>query len=171
MSDNRRKVTFEYDITDLPAIAHAFAIASTTAMMTGNPLAQKRFAELKNMVDALIPEGARVFDGEDWCEIGICLKSAKQYGVCFESWGWHSEKGQTGRIYVQIDGRSWPSSNVDVPKNGPGIAAVSEVLKDLAPLNAEWIDIPDKKYPPPPKPGAEQPKPQREYYIPPGASL
>jgi len=138
MSGNKRnRVAFEFDATDLPMIVHAFAIARNTAMMCGHDGAKRRLEELRQAVDALVPEGARVFDGEVWCEIGMALRDAKAWtvGIALDSWSRSYER--TGRIGVRLGNTTWMSKASEYGAASPELQAVRELVRDLAPMDCQ----------------------------------
>src|SRR3546814_20316368 len=81
MDNGRTKVMLEFDASDLPMLAEALGLARNTAMMNGQPVAQKRLETLRKMVDAMIPAGARLFDGEVWSEICLAMYNGEDWDV------------------------------------------------------------------------------------------
>ena len=139
-----RKVLFELSEFDLPLLAEALRTAACTAMMTGNPQAQKRLDTYRATLDALIPEAARVFDGACWADICMALADSKSYSVEFERWGWdHNTGGKYGSIYVAVGKKRWRSHDYrNYPDKGH-VDAVKSLLQEIAPLDAVRIEVED----------------------------
>ncbi|MGY3582331.1 hypothetical protein ACVIGB_000745 [Bradyrhizobium sp. USDA 4341] len=137
-----RKVTLEFAETDLPMLADALRTAITVAMMTGTPAAQKRLEHYRKIMDAMIPEGARIFDGTRWSEICMALGEAKSFGVGFEKWGWDS-KGQYGAVFVTVGKYCWRSKDYHNYRDTGILDTITSLLEDIAPLDAVRIKVED----------------------------
>jgi hypothetical protein len=125
------KVSFEFDVTDLPMLAHALMIARNTAMMCGNKQAEARLESLRECVDALIPEGALVLDAFDWAEIGMALPKAQEVEVRIDKASWRGSWYREGHITVDVDGKTWSTNCSSFFPDGKEIEAVREVIGQL----------------------------------------
>lgn len=137
MDNKRNKVSLEFDVTDLPMVADAFSIARNTAMMCGRPVAKERLERLRQAVEALVPEPARVFDGEVWAEIGAALSTAARWSLAVERPDWRGSYYRTGWLVVTVDGKRWKSDGSEHSAAGPEAAAVAALLAELAPVGCE----------------------------------
>ncbi len=148
---NNKTVSLPFSTGDLPVIAHAFSIARASAMLCGNKVAQKRLDEYTNMVEALIPDEARLFEAEHWCEIIIAIAECREWSI---SIGWpewvrnHYSSG--GRIRVRVDEKVWLHDwlRSSLRQNGPGefkatspeFIAVRELLQEFAGLDSKEVE-------------------------------
>lgn len=162
-----RKVMLEFSEFDLPLLAEALRTAACTAMMTGNPQAQKRLDTYRAALDALIPKAARMFDGACWSEICMALADSRTYSVEFERWGWdHTTGDKYGSIYITVGNSRWRSHDY---RNYPGrgdVDAVKSLLQEIAPLDAVRIEVEDTlaRHLMPQPPSAPMPEPNDRYY-------
>lgn len=145
---DNRTVMIPVQVTDLPAVAHAFCIQAATCL--GNPGAVEKFRAYQKYVEAMIPEGAKIFSPEAWSQIGIELLNAKNVSVHFQDRMW-SREGMTGDVVISIDGKSQKSDAWDILRNDGRVDAVVALLKDLAPFECEVVLAPDRP--------REEPKP------------
>jgi hypothetical protein len=141
MSDNMRKVTLEFDVCDLPMLAHAMAIARNTALMCSAPKAKARAEEIRQQFEALIPEAARVFDdgfGFSWSEIGQALLTHEgdDVSVAVEPPDWRKDRwwDEKGYIVVRVGAKSWKSEDNRHPVGGDAVKAVAALVEELRPL-------------------------------------
>lgn len=142
MGNKRTEVVFSFEKTDLPMIADAFMIARNAALMSGNRLAQQRLEQLRLMIEACVPQEARIFDGEIWAEIGIALSTARTWSISVVPVSWRPSWDRTGQITVEIDGSKWASEDCNYAPDCAEMAAVAALLEDLAPLGAERVPPP-----------------------------
>lgn len=147
---SNRKVTLEFDIADLPMLAGALRTAACEAMMERRPGAQERLNSYRKTIDALIPDGARVFDGLTWSEVCIALDGAATYAVGFEEWGydWKQESGvggKYGRILVVVGERCFSSTDYKHYRDGDALEVVASLMHQMAPLDCHRIPINDAK--------------------------
>ncbi len=148
MSDNKRtKVTYEFDLADLPMIAQAFLISGNTQMMCGHGAAKNRMYELMQQIEEKIPAGARIFDDGAWFEIVTALYSAKTWSVGITVPDYRKNSFWVrGHITVSVDGKSWRTTEMGYEKGAKEIDQVREALQALAPLSAleTSLEIPTK---------------------------
>jgi hypothetical protein len=145
--NSNRTVSLQFSVGDLPMICHAFKIARATAMLCHNKIAEKRLEEYVKMVDALIPEEARLFDTEEWAEICICIANCKEWSVTIGSpeWDRHGHHVGRGRIRVRVDGEVWlhdflKSGRHDMTKESPEYIAVKTLLEEVAGIDSVQVD-------------------------------
>jgi len=136
---NRHKVTVEFELSDLAMVADAFMIARNTAMMCGNAKAQERLEQLRRMIDEMVPKEARIFNRYCWSEIGMALRTAKQWRVCIVKSNWRRRWETTGYLGVEVDGRGWHSKEIGYSMQSAAFTAVGAVLDGLAALDAERL--------------------------------
>lgn len=138
MSNGRNKVTIEYDVTDLPMIAHAFLLAGNRAMMSGAPEAEARLRVLEQTIQAMIPEEARLFHALHWAEIGTALEAGSEWKVEFvETEGVWTRQIRNGHILVTVGDKVYRSEK-QVSANSPALEAVTNLLNDLAPIETTF---------------------------------
>jgi len=139
MADNNNKITFAFNLSDLPMMADAMSIAGCTAMLCGQPAAQKRCDEIKEMIEAHIPPILNLIDGEEWINIVLLLGKSTKWNV-YEggsSWSRHT------RYYkIIIDDKVWQSKGwiddkVSKTERAANIAGLVEALDSMAPLTTE----------------------------------
>lgn len=134
MSDNRNKVTIEFDIADLTIIADALMIGRNTAMMYSNKVAEKRMERLREMFETLAPKEAQYFGRHDFTELCIALRGAKVWDVEFESkWGYFD------CIIVTIDDKKWKTDCRDIKRGDGKLEEIVEFMEEFAPLSAERL--------------------------------
>lgn len=118
-------------------LMQALRLAATTAMMCNQNSAKDRLREYQSILDAQIPKAARIFSGNDFCEINIALANADKYEVTHvpsaSSNRWASIR--RGTIEIRIGSRLWRSSNWDLRADGEELNGIIELLEELAPLN------------------------------------
>jgi hypothetical protein len=148
MTDNNRlKRTLEFDLTDAPIIAHAFAIAATTAMMCGAPNAKQKMIRYMEIIKQVMPVEATWFDDQHWCEIGVALGTATGFLVTILPPKWDKDfpnpskinmyKG--GIISVVIGQKVWQDNRL-CKHTLPGssdVKALHDVLKEIAPMSCD----------------------------------
>lgn len=144
-----RKVTLEFDVADLPMLADSLRTTICEAMISERPRAKARAERYRTMIEALVPEPARVFDGMTWSDICIALEGAGSYSVGFEQWGsdWSRESGGRvyGIIYVAIGGRRWSSHDTRNVRGSGALEAVRELVATMAPLDCVHVPVEDTK--------------------------
>lgn len=144
---NNRTVSLTFSTGDLPMIAHAFIIARATAMLCGHKIAKKRLNDMVKMVEALIPEEARLFEPEHWAEICASIADCKEYSVTigWPEWDRHSHFTGKGRIRVRVDNEIWlhewlRSGVRDLTTESPEFIAVKTLLEQLAGLDSKQVE-------------------------------
>ena len=130
-----KKITFEFQLSDLPMLADAMMIAGNTAMLCSNPVAQKRCDEIRNMIAEHIPAAALLMDGEEWVEIMACLNKSSKWNVYLSGNRWSYARYYT----IAIDDKTWKSKRwADKDTNTVAlIEGLIEVLYEMAPLTTE----------------------------------
>lgn len=136
MSNNRTGVTLSFfDISDLPALAHALMIARNTAMMSGKPVAAQRLQALQEQVSALIPDAVKVFDEADWCEILAAIYEGEEWSVDVRKPRGHDSFWvREGHICVEIGDKTWLSRARDHSLDTPVVDDLRALLEEIAPL-------------------------------------
>lgn len=137
MSNGQNTRILQFEETDAPVLVHALIIAANTALMCGKPLAQKRLQQLRKALEQFVPEPAKDFDPEDWCEMGLAMVSAERVHVFYDvpDWArttntWMREKN----LRITIGKRSWCSEKrYGTDPDGPREALVA-VLEEIVPL-------------------------------------
>jgi hypothetical protein len=142
MLDNKHlKHTLEFDEADAPVIMRAFSLAAATAMMCGHPGAKKKMQAYQAMMVKFVPDAAKHFDEEVWCEIGIALASATRFEVTLCKDGWHNHHWvREGRVSILVDGRRFDAEGIDRYRFGdPILQQVFDAIRDLAPMDCEAV--------------------------------
>jgi hypothetical protein len=144
---NNKTVSLQFSVGDLPMICYAFKIARATAMMCRNKIAEKRLEEYVKMVDALIPEEARLFNTEEWAEICICIAACKEWSITIGSpeWDRHGHHVGRGRIRVQVDNEVWlhdwlGSGRENLTTQSPEFLAVEKLLQEIAGMDSQQVE-------------------------------
>jgi len=140
--NNNNTITFAFNLSDLPMLAHALMISGTTAMMCGNKDAQKRSDELRDMFEEHIPEAVKIMDDEEWIEIINCLGQSSEWFVYLGGTRWG---GRARYITVDIDGKTWKAKHwIDNDKKpNKQINGLIDALEEMAPLSTKMIDRPE----------------------------
>src|SRR3546814_15586650 len=115
MDNGRTKVMLEFDASDLPMLAEALGLARNTALMNGQPVAQQRLETLRRMVNAMVPAGARIFDGEVWSEICLALYDGGDWKVSIHRHSWRGKYRHEGYILVSVGHKERKSRNSHSP--------------------------------------------------------
>lgn len=146
---SNRKVTLEFDVADLPMLAESLRTTACEALLENRPHARERIDRYRKMIDALIPDGARVFDGLTWSEICVEFNGAPDYAVGFEEWGYEWKKdgvgGTYGRIFVIVGSRRFSSADYKHYRDGDVLEVVASLVHQMAPLECRRIPIDDTK--------------------------
>lgn len=147
MSNKANKRTFEYDLADAPMIAHAFAIAASTAMLCGHQNAKEKFKAYRAIIRQFVPPEADIFDEEVIGEIGIALVKAETFHVTVINPSWRKDE----RLYdcviaVYVGKRCWTSNSLSTKKKinpgSPLIKKVFDYIQELAPMDCKGtIDL------------------------------
>lgn len=141
MSNNQHLRTLEFHVADAPVIMRALSVAACTAMMCGNHDAKDRLDQYKLTVAQFVPDEAKLFSPEEWCEIGIALVQEKSFRVTLTKPGWHRHHWVPGgRLTVFVGDRRFDAEGIEhMAWDDPRIDAVFRVLIDLAPLDCPGV--------------------------------
>lgn len=144
-----RKVTLEFDVSDLPLLANSLRTTTCEALISDRPRAKARAEQYRRAIEDLIPEPARVFDGLTWSEICIALEGANSYSVGFEHWGYDFSKESGSRsqglIFVAIGDRRWSSRDHHILRDDGTIESVRGLVGEMAPLDCVHVPVADTK--------------------------
>lgn len=146
MTDNKRlKRTIDIDLMDALMLARAAGIGANTAMMGQHSRAEKGLREYREKFMELVPEAARVFDGETWSEIGMAIDEARTIHVTLEPPRWRDNLWSGGHVVVTVTGAAagdtpapvWRflTRDSDHKQGTPAVEAVHDVLAELAPMD------------------------------------
>ncbi|AFU88116.1 hypothetical protein CcrColossus_gp246 [Caulobacter phage CcrColossus] len=141
MTNDRLKRSIEFDLTDAPMLMHAMSIAACTAMMCGQPGADKKLRAYKAVFQAFVPPEAAGFVEERWAEMGMALMTAKTFHVTVLPRSWESSKTwwSEGYLTVILDGKPYHADRGVSPyvKRGDDAApqALHRYLQDIAPMD------------------------------------
>lgn len=140
MSNSRHHHTLEVPIGDVLMLMEALRLAATTAMLSQARSAQTRLREYQAYLDERIPAAARLFSGYTFCDMNLALADASDFEVLFvperlNSW----RSPRSGRIAVRIGSKEWVSSENNFHDDGKEIAALIDLLEELAPLDCRRI--------------------------------
>jgi hypothetical protein len=143
-----RKVTLDFDISDLPLLTAGMRTAAAEAMMENKPRAKERLQLLRERIMAIVPEPLHIFGGLTLGEICIAVSESKTWAVGFEKWGYKWDRtgnagGDHGYVIVYADGRGWKSRENQHLRDGGIIDKVAEAVSAIAPLDSVRMGVED----------------------------
>lgn len=134
MDNARNKRGFEFDLADIPMIAHALSIECGT-WLGYDRATYVRAKELHDLVAKQVPSCSKHFNSEDWQDFCRRISAGAAYEVVHKprAWRWDSTDGE---IVVRIEDKEWRSRRSDYPPGAEAIAELRAFLEEYAPMEA-----------------------------------
>jgi len=132
MDNKRNSRSFDFDLADLPVVAHALSI-ECGCYLGIDRAKYRRVKELHDLVAEQVPGCSALFEAEDWQEFCRAISQGASYEVAHvrRAWGWSSEEG-TG--VVRIGKREWRSRRSDLLPDDETLNELRIFLEDYAPV-------------------------------------
>lgn len=132
MDNARNKRRFEFDLADIPMLAHALSIECGT-WLGCDRAKYVRAKELHDLVAAEVPACSKHFDADDWQDFCRRISAGAAYEIVHQrrSWSWDSPDGE---IVVRIEDKEWRSHRSDHPPEAEAIAELRAFLEEYAPM-------------------------------------
>ncbi len=131
--DNKRNTrSFDFDLADLPVVAHALSIECGSYLGVDRAK-YRRVKELHDLVAEHVPECSKLFEAEDWQEFCRLISQGTAFEVAHvrRSWGWSSEEGSA---VVRIGDKEWRSRRSDLDPADEVLSELRGFLEDYAPV-------------------------------------
>lgn len=131
--DNKRNTrSFDFDLADLPVVAHALSIECGSYLGVDRAK-YRRVKELHDLVAQHVPGCSQLFDAEDWQEFCRLIAQGAVFEVAHarRSWGWSSEEGAA---VVRIGAREWRSRQSNLGPDDQILTDLRVFLEDYAPV-------------------------------------
>ena len=132
MDNGRNRRSFDFDLADLPVVAHALSIECGTYLGVDRAK-YRRVKELHDLVAEQVPACSQLFDAEDWQEFCRLIAAGASYEIAHvkKSWRWSSDEGNA---VVRIDAKEWHSRPSDLLPDAGILDDLRAFLLDYAPL-------------------------------------
>lgn len=140
MDNKRNSRSFDFDLADLPVVAHALSIECGSYLGVDRAK-YRRVKELHDLVAEHVPGCSRLFEAEDWQEFCRLIAQGASYevGHVRRSWGWSSEEGTA---VVRIGQREWRSRQANLQPGDEILDELRVFLADYAPVAPAACDSP-----------------------------
>lgn len=132
MDNARNKRSFEFDLADIPVLAHALSIECGTWL--GYDRAKyARAKELHDLVVGQVPACSEHFAADDWQDFCRRISAGAAYEVVHRRRGlkWDSTEGE---IVVRIGDKEWRSHRSDHAPEAAAIAELRAFLDEYGPM-------------------------------------
>lgn len=139
MTNKRTTRTLEFDVMDAPVLMHALLIGANTAMLCGKPGAQARLRQYVAILREIAPDESKLFDAEDWCELGLALATAKKVQVGLKNPKWRGRFNRDYAIQVTIGTKHWFSDKSYFMPGAEEVGKLSRLLAEIAPVGCEIV--------------------------------
>lgn len=134
MTNSRRTATFEFQLGDLPMMAHAMMIERNTEIMSGRKIAAARADAIAKQIDACAPDIARIFDEGVFCELCAALAEAPEWAVSIKKARFRTWEHSPGQIAVEIGAKTFLSDEATYTDASPQVELLRAFLDEVSPV-------------------------------------